>query len=322
MENTNNLIVTSSPHIRSPRTTRSIMLDVCIALIPAGVAAVILFGWHALALIVASVIASVASEAVCQRLMHKRVTISDCSAIVTGLLVAYNVPASAPLWLPMIGSAFAIVIVKQFFGGIGKNFMNPAMAARAVMLASWMGLMAGSAFTAPLNCAVDAYSGATPLVSADTSTYSLWQLFIGNIPGSMGETCKLALLAGGAYLLVRRVISWRIPTAMLGTAFVCFLINSGSFYSASTSSALYQLLSGGLILAAFFMATDYSSSPVTPLGQIIYGVGCGLMVFIIRAFNPTYPEGCTYAILFMNLLTPLIDRWTAPRIYGRVKKNA
>ena len=138
----------------------------------------------------------------------------------------------------------------------------------------------------------------------------------------MGETCKLALLAGGAYLLVRRVISWRIPAAMLGTAFVCFLINSGSFYSASTSSALYQLLSGGLILAAFFMATDYSSSPVTPLGQIIYGVGCGLMVFIIRAFNPTYPEGCTYAILFMNLLTPLIDRWTAPRIYGRVKKNA
>lgn len=322
MENTNNLIVTSSPHIRSPRTTRSIMLDVCIALIPAGVAAVILFGWHALALIIASVIASVASEAICQRLMHKRVTISDCSAIVTGLLVAYNVPASAPLWLPMIGSAFAIVIVKQFFGGIGKNFMNPAMAARAVMLASWMGLMAGSAFTAPLNLALDAYSGATPLVSADTSTYSLWQLFIGNIPGSMGETCKLALLAGGAYLLVRRVISWRIPTAMLGTAFVCFLINSGSFYSASTSSALYQLLSGGLILAAFFMATDYSSSPVTPLGQIIYGVGCGLMVFIIRAFNPTYPEGCTYAILFMNLLTPLIDRWTAPRIYGRVKKNA
>lgn len=322
MENTNNLIVTSSPHIRSPRTTRSIMLDVCIALIPAGVAAVILFGWHALALIIASVIASVASEAICQRLMHKRVTISDCSAIVTGLLVAYNVPASAPLWLPMIGSAFAIVIVKQFFGGIGKNFMNPAMAARAVMLASWMGLMAGSAFTAPLNYAVDAYSGATPLVSADTSTYSLWQLFIGNIPGSMGETCKLALLAGGAYLLVRRVISWRIPAAMLATAFVCFLINSGSFYSASTSSALYQLLSGGLILAAFFMATDYSSSPVTPLGQIIYGVGCGLMVFIIRAFNPTYPEGCTYAILFMNLLTPLIDRWTAPRIYGRVKKNA
>ena len=198
MENTNNLIVTSSPHIRSPRTTRSIMLDVCIALIPAGVAAVILFGWHALALIVASVIASVASEAICQRLMHKRVTISDCAAIVAGLLVAYNVPASAPLWLPMIGSAFAIVIVKQFFGGIGKNFMNPAMAARAVMLASWMGLMAGSAFTAPLNFAVDAYSGATPLVSADTSTYSLWQLFIGNIPGSMGETCKLALLAGGA----------------------------------------------------------------------------------------------------------------------------
>lgn len=317
-----NIIVTSAPHIRSPRTTRSIMLDVCIALVPSGIAAVIIFGWRALLLIIASVLASVAAEAVCQRLMHKRITISDCSAIVTGMLVAYNVPVSAPVWLPMIGSVFAIVIVKQFFGGLGKNFMNPAMAARAFMMASWMGLMAGTAFTAPTNYAYDAYTGATPMVSADTSTYSLGQLFIGNIPGCLGEVCKLALILGGAYLLIRRVISWRIPAAMLGTAFICFLINSGSFYSENVSCALYQMLSGGLILAAFFMATDYASSPVTPAGQIIYGVGCGLMVFIIRMFNSTYPEGCTYAILFMNLLTPLIDRWTAPRVYGRVKKNA
>ncbi|MGI6183138.1 MAG: RnfABCDGE type electron transport complex subunit D [Candidatus Fimadaptatus sp.] len=317
-----NIIVTSSPHIRANDTTRRVMLDVCIALMPAAVAAVWFFGWYALALIAASTITAVLAEAITQRLMHRTVTISDCSAIVTGLLVAYNVPASAPLWLPMIGSAFAIIIVKQFFGGIGKNFMNPALAARAVMLASWMSLMTGSAFTAPVTYAADAYTGATALASADTSTYSLWQLFIGDIPGCLGEVSKLALLIGAAYLLIRKVISWRIPVAMLGTAFICFLINSGSIYSMETGSALYQLLSGGMILGAFFMATDYSSSPVTPLGQLIFGAGCGFMLFIIRAFNPTYPEGCSYAILFMNLLVPLIDRYTAPRVYGRVKKNA
>lgn len=317
-----NIIVTSSPHIRANDTTRRVMLDVCIALMPAAVAAVWFFGWYALALIAASTITAVLAEAITQRLMHRTVTISDCSAIVTGLLVAYNVPASAPIWLPMIGSAFAIIIVKQFFGGIGKNFMNPALAARAVMLASWMSLMTGSAFTAPVTYAADAYTGATALASADTSAYSLWQLFIGDIPGCLGEVSKLALLIGAAYLLVRKVISWRIPAAMLGTAFICFWINSGSIYSAETGSALYQLLSGGMILGAFFMATDYSSSPVTPLGQLIFGAGCGLMLFIIRAFNPTYPEGCSYAILFMNLLVPLIDRYTAPRVYGRVKKNA
>lgn len=316
------MIVTSSPHIRSSATTRRVMLDVCIALLPAGVAAVWFFGWYALALIAASTITAVVAEALTQRLMHRAVTVGDCSAIVTGLLVAYNVPASAPLWLPMVGSAFAIIIVKQFFGGLGKNFLNPALAARAVLLSSWMGMMTGSAFTAPVIYAVDAYSGATALASADTGAYTLLQLFLGDIPGCLGEVSKLALIIGAAYLLARRVISWRIPTAMIGTAFVCFWINSGSLYSADTASALYQLLSGGLILGAFFMATDYSSSPVTPVGQLIFGAGCGLLLFVIRMFNPTYPEGCSYAILFMNLLTPLIDRWTMPRIYGRGKKHA
>ena len=319
MENT---IVTSSPHLRAASSTRRIMLDVCIALAPAAVAAVIIFGWKALALIAVSVAAAVLAEAVTQKLMHRPVTISDCSAMVTGILVAYNVPVSAPLWLPALGSVFAIVIVKQFFGGLGKNFMNPALAARAVMLASWMSLMTSAAFTAPVNYAVDAYSGATALASADTSTYSLGQLFIGNIPGCLGEVSKLALLLGGAYLLVRKVISWRIPATMIGVAFICFWINSGSLYSADVGSALYQTLSGGLILGAFFMATDYSSSPVTPIGQLIYGAGCGLMLFVIRTFNPTYPEGCSYAILFMNLLAPLIDRYTAPKVYGRGKLNA
>ena len=316
------MIVTSSPHIRSSATTRRVMLDVCIALLPAGLAAVWFFGWYALALIAASTITAVVAEALTQRLMHRAVTVGDCSAIVTGLLVAYNVPASAPLWLPMVGSAFAIIIVKQFFGGLGKNFLNPALAARAVLLSSWMGMMTGSAFTAPVTYAVDAYSGATALASADTGAYTLLQLFLGDIPGCLGEVSKLALIIGAAYLLARRVISWRIPTAMIGTAFVCFWINSGSLYSADTASALYQMLSGGLILGAFFMATDYSSSPVTPVGQLIFGAGCGLLLFVIRMFNPTYPEGCSYAILFMNLLTPLIDRWTMPRIYGRGKKHA
>lgn len=314
-----NILVTSSPHLRTAASTRRIMLDVCIALLPAAGAAAWFFGWRALMLIAVSVAAAVIAEAATQKLMHRQITVSDCSAMVTGMLVAYNVPASAPLWLPALGSAFAIVIVKQFFGGLGKNFMNPALAARALMLASWMPLMAGNAFTAPVTYAVDAYSGATPLVSADASTYSLLQLFMGDIPGCIGEVSKLALLIGAAYLLLRRVITWRIPLAMLGTAFICFWINSGALYSAATGSALYQLLSGGLILAAFFMATDYASSPVTPMGQLIYGAGCGLMMFVIRVFNPTYPEGCSYAILFMNLLVPLIDRLTAPKIYGRVK---
>ena len=232
MENT---IVTSSPHLRAASSTRRIMLDVCIALAPAAVAAVIIFGWKALALIAVSVAAAVLAEAITQKLMHRPITISDCSAIVTGILVAYNVPVSAPLWLPALGSVFAIVIVKQFFGGLGKNFMNPALAARAVMLACWMSLMTSAAFTAPVNYAVDAYSGATALASADTSTYSLGQLFIGNIPGCLGEVSKLALLLGGAYLLVRKVISWRIPATMIGVAFICFWINSGSLYSSDVA---------------------------------------------------------------------------------------
>ena len=172
------------------------------------------------------------------------------------------------------------------------------------------------------NKEIDAVTGATPLSSEFAGQVDYLQAFLGQIGGSIGEVSKLALIIGAAYLLARRVISWRIPTAMIGTAFVCFWINSGSLYSADTASALYQLLSGGLILGAFFMATDYSSSPVTPVGQLIFGAGCGLLLFVIRMFNPTYPEGCSYAILFMNLLTPLIDRWTMPRIYGRGKKHA
>lgn len=306
--------VTSSPHIRAPRTTQKIMLDVIIALIPAGIAGTVIFGYRAAILMAISVVSAVFWEALAQKLMKKPITINDLSAVVTGLLLAYNLPATVPYWIPVVGTLIAIVLVKQLFGGIGQNFINPALLSRAVLLASWTGLMSSSAFQ------MDAVSMATPLV-AEWGGYGYKDLLLGNIPGCIGETCKLALLIGGAYLLVRRVIDWRIPAAMMGTVCICFLISSGNL-TGSVDSALYQLLSGGLILGALFMATDYATSPVTPVGRLIMGVGCGLLIFLIRTYNSTYPEGFSYAILVMNLCTPLIDRFTKPRIYGGGKKHA
>ena len=312
--------VTSSPHLRARHSVSSIMLDVIIALIPAGIAGVIIFGWRAAALIVISVASAVMWEGLIQKAMKRPVTIGDLSAVVTGLLLAYNLPVTAPLWLPVVGTALAIILIKQCFGGLGQNFLNPALGARAILLASWTGLMSGSAFNAMV-IGADAISSATPLAASDASAYPLWQLLLGNVPGCIGETCKIAFIAGGVYLIVRKVISWRVPVTMLLTVFVLSWIYSGNI-AGSVDSALYQLLSGGLILGAFFMATDYASTPVTPVGKLIMGVGAGLLVFIIRNFNDSYPEGCSYAILIMNLVTPLIDRFTQPRIYGEVKKHA
>lgn len=319
--------VASSPHIRSEQTTMRIMLDVLIALIPAGVMGVYYFGTGALYTILACVLSAVLWEALIQKITKKPVTISDLSAAVTGLLLAYNLPSTVPLYIPIVGSGVAIILVKQIFGGIGHNFVNPALAARAVLLASWVGSMSGAAFIIPGNVAdavssatADALTVATPL-SNGASGYTYWQLLIGQIPGCIGETCKLALLAGGLYLIARRVISFKIPFAMILTVFVLFLVSSGSLYEGN-DSALYQILSGGLFLGAFFMATDYTTSPVTPLGQWIMGIGCGLLVFVIRKYNPSYPEGCSYAILIMNLFVPLIDRFTKPRVFGEVKQRA
>ena len=306
--------VTSSPHIRRPRTITSIMLDVIIALLPAGVMGVYYFGYRAALLIVVSVASSVAWEALIRRAMKKPVTIHDLSAVVTGILLAYNLPVTIPLWAPVIATGIAIVIIKQLFGGLGQNFMNPALAARAVLLASWTSLMSSAAF------ATDAVTLATPLV-AQYGEYSLTQLFLGDVPGCIGETCKLALLLGGIYLMARRVISWRIPLTMIATVFVCFWVASGHIVG-TVDSALYQILSGGLFLGAFFIATDYATSPVTPVGRLVMGVGCGLLIFIIRRCNPSYPEGFSYAILVMNLATPLIDRFTRPRVYGEGRKHA
>lgn len=319
--------VTSSPHVRSPFTTSTIMLNVIIALLPAGIFGVIHFGWRALFLVLSSVVSAVIWEALIQFALKRPVTVTDLSAVVTGLLLGYNLPPSAPIWLAVVGSGIAIVLVKQIFGGLGNNFMNPALGARAVLLTSWVGLMSGTAFSATGGAAVDAIASATDAVSSATplvatsASYSMWQLFWGDIPGCIGEVSKLFLILGGVYLIATRVISWHIPVTMLGTVFLLSWIASGSVWG-QVDSALYQLLSGGLILGAFFMATDYSTSPVTSLGKLVMGVGCGALVFVIRWFNPAYPEGCSYAILIMNIATPLIDKLTKPRIYGEAKKHA
>lgn len=288
------------------------MQDVCIALAPAGIASVVLYGAQSAMLIAVAVITAVLAEFAYQKLTHQESTIGDWSAVVTGLLLAYNLPATAPWWIAVIGSLLAIILVKQMFGGIGSNFMNPALAARAILFISWSSIM--SSYPA----ALDATSSATPLATLNggsIGSLQLWDLLIGNCGGVLGETCKLAIIAGGIYLLVRQVIDWRIPVTFIATVFVCYLLKDGA------EVALYQIMAGGLMLGAFFMATDYATSPITNTGKIIMGVGCGLLLFVIRAFA-SYPEGCSFAILFMNVCSPLIDKFTAPKVFGEVKKHA
>ena len=310
-----NLAVSSSPHLRDGASTSRIMQEVCLALAPAGIAGIVLFGGNAAALIAVSVITCVLAEFLYQKATKQRVTIGDWSAVVTGLLLAYNLPANAPLWLAVVGGIIAIVLVKQIFGGIGSNFMNPALTARAILFVSWASLMSSYPQT---NYALDGMSSATPLALIGTGSVegvSLWQLAIGNCGGVLGETCKLAIIAGGVYLLVRRIIDWRIPLTFIGTVFVCYLLKDGA------QMAVYQIFAGGLMLGAFFMATDYATSPVTGIGKIIFGVGCGILLFVIRAFA-SYPEGCSFAILFMNVVTPMIDKFTTPKPFGEVKTHA
>jgi len=291
------------------------MLDVVIALIPATIAAVVFFRWNAVLIILASVLSAVVTEALIQKLMKREITIGDWSAVITGMLLAFNLPPSVPLWIPIIGSAFAIAVVKQLFGGLGHNFMNPALAARAVLLTSWPVRM--TAWTAP---GVDAVSTVTPLAILKGTEAGqlpgLWDMIVGNIGGTIGETSALALLLGAAYLLYRGVINWKIPFTFIGTvAFMTWMLGGDGFFA---GNALYHVFAGGLILGAFFMATDYVSSPVTPKGQIIMGVGCGVLTSLIRIYGG-YPEGVSYSILLMNLATPLIDRLTVPRVFGEVK---
>lgn len=309
-------IVSSSPHLRDNVSTASIMKDVCIALLPACAAGVLFFGYRSAVILALSVAAAVLSEWLYCKAAHQKNTIGDFSAVVTGLLLAMNLPSTVPYWMPVIGAAIAILLVKMIFGGIGQNFMNPALAARAILALSWATVM--NSFATP---AFGDFAGADVIASATpigTGEATLAQLFLGNVPGTIGETCKLALLIGAAYLLARRVITWHIPAAFIGVFAACYLIATGL----NIHQTLYQLLSGGLILGAFFMATDYSSSPATSKGKLIFGAGCGLLLFIFRYCKSTPAEWCSFAILLMNVVSPLIERVSGVKSFGEVKKNA
>lgn len=317
------LVVSSSPHISTKQTTKSIMLDVIIALAPAGLAGIFYFGARALSVILMSVAVCVLSEYLWQKIMKKPGSIGDLSAVVTGLLLAYSLPPTTPLYMVAVGAVFAIIIVKQLFGGLGHNFMNPALAGRAFMLAAWSGAM--TAWKTPSVLGMDAVSSPTPLALLSEGKISempgFLDMFLGNIGGSIGETCSVLILLGGLYLVVRRVISLRIPLSYIVTvAVLTFILGGGTDAASSFNIMLSHLLSGGLLLAAFFMATDYTTSPVTPVGQIVMGIGCGLITTVIRLYGG-YPEGVTYAIMLMNVATPLIEKYTRPRVFGHMKEK-
>ena len=300
--------ITLHPHIHSGNSTSGIMGDVLIALIPALIAGTVIFGPRALIPSTVCIICCVGFEALFNLIAKKEQTAGDLSAAVTGLLLALNLPATVPLWQCVIGSLFATVAVKCIFGGIGKNPVNPAVAARVFMLVAFE-TMAYAAFP------VDSVAGATPL-SSETAP-SLITVFLGNYGGAIGETCTAALLLGGIYLLIRRVITWHIPTVFIGTVFVFHLAAEGF----DAVSSLKFIMCGGLFLGAIFMATDYVTSPSTAWGKALFGLGAGLITCLIRYYG-NYPEGVSFAILFMNILTPYIDRWTRHRVFAAGGKCA
>ena len=320
MADLSKLTVSSSPHIRHEDNTRQIMVDVIIALMPALAIAIYVFGPRALTLTAVSAAGCLFFEWLYQRLMKKPVTVGDCSALVTGILLAYCLPVSSPMWMVLIGDAFAIIVVKQLYGGIGKNFMNPALSARAflmsfpVIMTTWPAIRT----KLPLFATPDVVSSATPLASLKEGLMpnaSLTDLALGMVGGSMGEISALALLAGGLYLISRKVITFHTPVADLGTvALLCFLFPHGN---GRVEFMLAELCSGGLMLGAIFMATDYSTSPVTKKGQVVFGIGCGLLTVFIRFFG-NMPEGVSYSILVMNATVFLIEKVTRPRKYGFV----
>lgn len=306
----NKLHVSLSPHIHSSNSTQKTMLDVIIALVPASIAAVILFGVPALIVIAVCVVSAVAGEALFNLAVKKEQTVGDLSAVVTGLILALNLPANVPLWQAAVGSLFAIVIVKGIFGGLGKNIVNPAIAARVFMLIAF-----GSMTAAVFPEGMDSASGATPLSDlANDQTVNLMDLFLGKCGGALGETCALALLIGGIYLIVRKVITWHIPVAFIGTTFLFTLAVEGG----NLETTLAWVLSGGLMIGAFFMATDYVTSPSTAKGKLIFGIGAGVITVLIR-FWGGYPEGVSFAILLMNIVNPYIDSMTQRKLFGGKK---
>lgn len=312
-----NFIVSTSPHFKRPLDTAGVMRLVIVSLLPAAVASAYIFGVKAVAVMAVSVVACVLTEIACNRMFNKESTIADGSAVVTGILLAFTLPSSMPLWMVAIGGFLAIFVAKQLFGGLGFNIFNPALAARAVLLASWP--VALTTWVKPVNSfmAVDAITTATPLgilkeasragAAAAASEYSYMDMFLGNIPGSLGETCKIALLFGGLLLLVYKVIDWRIPAAFIGTV-ALLSVPMGR-------DALAAVLSGGLILGAFFMATDMVTSPTTKAGRIVFGIGCGALTSLTRSYGG-FPEGVCYSILLMNCLVPLVDKYMQPRVFG------
>lgn len=324
------LIATSSPHIRAAENTRSIMLDVIIAMMPALIWAIVKFGFRALTLTAVSVVGCMFFEWGYRKLMKKPQSVNDLSAAVTGILLAFVCPVNMPYWMILVGDFFAIVVVKQLFGGIGKNFVNPALAGRAFLLGSYASVMTTwvdpAANKTPLfGGTVDVVTTATPLAmmkSGDLealSQYSIMDMFLGKIPGSLGEVSALLLIVGGLYLIIRKVINWQTPVAYIATvAVLTFLFPR---YGASGLEwMLYSIFGGGLMLGAFFMATDYATSPVTKKGQLIFGIGCGLFTVFIRYFG-SYSEGVCYSIMIMNLCVALIDKFTKPARFGVVKSE-
>ena len=317
--------VTSNPIVRTPRSTDKIMLDVIIALVPALGVGAYMFGMNVAILLVVNVACCVIFEWAYRKLMKKNTSVGDLSAVVTGVLLTCVMPSAAPWWLGIIGSFFAIIVVKQLYGGIGKNFLNPALAARAFLAAAYAAYMTAWAVPSVMrDVVVDATTMSTPLSYMHTGDalpeyFNFLNMFLGGIPGSIGEVSALALLIGAAYLLIRKVITWRIPVTFIGTVAVLTLVFGKEGYS-NVDWMLYNVLSGGLILGACFMATDYSTSPVNLNGQLIFGVGCGAITVLIRYFG-SYPEGVSYAILIMNCCTWALDKATRPRQFGMSRED-
>ncbi|MDP2928312.1 MAG: RnfABCDGE type electron transport complex subunit D [Candidatus Omnitrophota bacterium] len=313
----NNLIVSSSPHIHKQASISRIMWTVVISLIPAGIAGVIIFGLDALWVTLVAVVAAVLTELIFGIWAKKKITVLDGSAVITGILLAFNLPSGVPLWLPIVGAVFSIAIGKQVFGGLGQNIFNPALVGRVFLMASWPKYM--TTFTQPLRAGAgyDAITSATPLAMLKEGKLlehiSYLDLFLGKHGGCIGEVCILALLIGAALLLIKGYISWHIPvTYIFTTAVLAYIFGAAQLFHGDW---LFHILSGGLILGAFFMATDYVATPLTAKGQLIFGIGCGLLTAVIRIWGG-YPEGVSYAILMMNAATPFIDRYTKCRIYG------
>lgn len=315
------LTVSASPHVRSSFTVPGIMLDVIIALIPALIASIVIFGFRSLLITAVCVVSCVVFEYISRKIMKRDNTISDLSAIVTGMLLAFNLPVTIPLWMCVIGCFFAIVVVKQFFGGIGQNFVNPAIGGRIVMLVSFSSAMTNWSEPLKWKDGLDAVSAATPLASLEAggstdALPSLLEMFLGVRGGCIGETCAVALLLGFVYLLIRRVIKPVIPLCFVGTVAVIMLIaGKGSF-----EFMLYEVLAGGLLLGAIFMATDYATSPLTTKGKVIFAIGCGVITAVIRLFA-NLPEGVSYSIIIMNILVPHIETLTKPLPFGAEKEK-